>query len=148
MRNWSTYNTALVARGSLTLWIPDDIATWWYGDGHNTYSYRAIETVVSLYTLHGMSLRATQGCAQSIFALMSISLSVPDYSTISRRADTLETTLRKMSKKVRILFSTQHRRKSSVKESRKCTNMDIPNDGRGQRFILPLAQTEKSVPWK
>lgn len=98
VRNWSTYNTALVARGSLTLWIPDDIEKWWYGDGHDTYSDRAIETVVSLYVLHGMSLRATQGFVESIFTLMDIPLTTPDYSTISRRADTLKTTLRKTPK--------------------------------------------------
>ncbi len=98
VRNWSTYNKALIQRGSLTLWISDDIADWWYGEGHDTYSDRAIETILTLKSLYKLPLRSVIGLTVSLFKLSEIDLDVPDYTTISRRAKALTVKL-KVSKK-------------------------------------------------
>jgi Transposase DDE domain len=93
VKNWKTYNQALINRGSLTLWIADDIMDWWYGAGHDTYSDRAIEAVLTIQAVYGLPLRATFGFVRSIFKLLDIPLSVPDYTTISRRAKSLHIVL-------------------------------------------------------
>jgi Transposase DDE domain len=94
IKNWKTYNQALINRGSLTLWIADDIMDWWYGSGHDTYSDRAIEAMLTIQAVYGLPLRATFGFVQSIFKLIDIPLSIPDYTTISRRAKSLNIVLR------------------------------------------------------
>jgi len=100
VKNWSDYNKALVQRGSLTLWFSTDIETWWYGDGHDTYSDRAIETMLTIQAIHRLPLRATVGFVQSIFQLAGVGLSVPDYTTLSRRAEKLCVPLRVSHKEV------------------------------------------------
>lgn len=94
VKNWGKYNKALIQRGSLTLWISDDIKTWWYGTGHDTYSDRAIEAMLTIQAIHRLPLRATVGFVQSIFRLTGINLSVPDYTTLSRRAESIRVPLR------------------------------------------------------
>jgi Transposase DDE domain len=98
--NWGAYNASLITRGSLTLWITEDIESWWYGKGHDTYSDRAIEVMLTFHALYRLPLRATSGLVQSIFALLRISLSVPDYTTMSRRAQMLHITLKTTPKTV------------------------------------------------
>lgn len=100
VKNWGTYNKALIQRGSLTLWISVDIETWWYGAGHDTYSDKAIETMLTIQSIHRLPLRATVGFVQSIFQLAGVHLSVPDYTTLSRRAETLCIPLRVSRKEV------------------------------------------------
>jgi IS5 family transposase len=96
--NWGEYNRSLVKRGSLTLWISEDIIDWWYGTGHDTYSDQAIETMLTIKAVYGLPLRATVGFVQSLFDLLGIPLSVPDYTTISRRSEHLNILLQKTSK--------------------------------------------------
>jgi hypothetical protein len=86
VKNWKEYNNALIQRGSLTLWIDEDIASWWYGEGIYTYSDKAIEIVLTLKAIHKLPLRGIIGFIESVFKLAQIELTVPDYTTISRRA--------------------------------------------------------------
>lgn len=95
VKNWKEYNQSLVNRGSLTLWIPQNVSTVWNGNGRNTYSDGAIEIILSLKAMYGLPLRALEGFIHSVFALSGISLSVPDYTTISRRALHLNVELKK-----------------------------------------------------
>jgi hypothetical protein len=98
VRNWSDYNKSLVKRGSLTLWISEDINEWWQGDGHDTYSDKAIEAMLAMQAVYGLPLRATSGFVSSVFDLLGIVLPVPDYTTLSRRARHLRVVLRRTSK--------------------------------------------------
>jgi hypothetical protein len=50
-----------------------------------TYPDLAIECMAKLRAVYHLPLRATQGMLQSIFHLMALTLSVPCYSTLSRR---------------------------------------------------------------
>ena len=98
VKNWSEYNKALIKRGSLTLWISDDIGDWWNGEGHDTYSDKAIETSLVLKAIYRLPLRATVGMIQSIFQLSGIKLSTPDYTTMSRRGKKSNVVLRSSGK--------------------------------------------------
>lgn len=91
--NWSEYNAALEARGSLTVWIDEGVLSAWKNKqktgkrgASNTYSDLAIETLLTLKTVYRLKLRQTIGFARSLFELMSVELDLPHYSTLSRRA--------------------------------------------------------------
>jgi IS5 family transposase len=95
-RNWKDYNTALVNRGRVTLWINPEVAKAWKAksDGlphkQKVYSDLAIEVILSLKILFKLPLRATQGLGMDLIELMKLNLSCPNYSTLSRRAKTLK----------------------------------------------------------
>lgn len=98
--NWSQYNRALVRRGSLSVWISEEAADQWRYDGppqwgtDPVYSDFAIETCLRLRLVYDLPLRQTQGFVASLFELMDLDLPVPDYSTLSRRAQDLSVDLR------------------------------------------------------
>lgn len=96
VRNWSEYNRSLVQRGSLTVWVSPEIVAAWSAvapskkRGHpQTYSDLAVECMATLRAVYRLSMRATQGLLQSIFELMQVTLTVPHYSTLSRRQPAL-----------------------------------------------------------
>ena len=100
LRNWKPYNAALVRRGSLTLWISDEMLTGWLNQHKNgkpgrspTYTDTAILSMATLKEVYHLPLRATQGLRCSIIQLLGVELPVPDFSTLSRRCATLEVTL-------------------------------------------------------
>jgi hypothetical protein len=92
VRNWSEYNQALVKRGSLTLWLSEDVTESWLNTqksgkrGRNyTYADVAVECMQLIRNVFGLPLRQTQGFVMSIMTLIGLSLPVPSYSTLSRR---------------------------------------------------------------
>jgi transposase len=99
IRNWSTYNAALIARGSLTLWVDEAaVQAWRYTGptqrgGQYVYAEAAIKCVLTLRVVYHLALRATEGLARSLFALLDTALPVPSYSTLSRRAAEVEVAL-------------------------------------------------------
>lgn len=100
LRNWRDYNASLTQRGSLTLWIQDDIADWWLSPAlsgqpgaSRAYSDRTIEVCLSLRVLFRLPLRQVEGFVRSLFALMGLPVPVPDYTTLCRRARTLNVRL-------------------------------------------------------
>ena len=101
VQNWSSYNRALVARGSLTVWIDDSLWPQWYAQrppqrgAQFVYSDQALEWMLTMRVLFGWPLRQTQGFIQSLLALMGLALAVPDYSTLSRRQGALAVALPK-----------------------------------------------------
>ena len=92
IRNWPEYNAALIGRGSLTLWVDEAaIAAWCYTGptqrgAQYVYGEAAIKCVLTLRAVYHLALRATEGLARSVFALLAVALPVPSYSTLSRRA--------------------------------------------------------------
>src|SRR2546426_5921273 len=99
IRNGSQYNAALVGRGSLTLWVDEAaLAAWRYTGptqrgAQYVYAEAAISCVLTLRTVYHLVLRATEGLARSVFALREVTLPVPSYSTLSRRAADLSVVL-------------------------------------------------------
>ena len=102
--NWHEYNESLVKRGSITLWISEeDISAWKPGDskkrgGQFQYTDGAIECMVMVRSVFRLTLRATEGFVRSVFELIEVELTVPDYTTICRRAKFLEVSLPKKAK--------------------------------------------------
>jgi hypothetical protein len=94
--NWAEYDAALRARGSLTVWFtPEAVAAWAAAarltrGGQPTYSNLAIATALTLQAVFRLALRQTESLIGSVLQLLGLDLPVPDYSTLSRRADTLE----------------------------------------------------------
>ena len=88
--NWSAYNQALVRRGDVTVWLaPDAIAAWrprrsGRRGGQRRYSDLAIETALTLRLIYHLPLRQAEGFLHSLFAIMRLDLSAPDYTTLSR----------------------------------------------------------------
>src|SRR3954463_6874203 len=94
--NWAAYDAGLRARGSLTMWFtPEAIAAWraeprTTRGGQPRYSSLAIMTALSLRAVFRLALRQTEGLIGSVLHLLGLDLPVPDYSPLSRRAETLE----------------------------------------------------------
>lgn len=94
IKNWGEYNRALIERGSLTLWIPGNLEECWYGKGKFAYSNEAIEIMLVLKARFRLPLRSVVGFARSVF----LTLNIPDYSTLSRRARRLNIKIKKQIK--------------------------------------------------
>ena len=92
-RNWKAYNQSLVQRGSLTVWIEEDVLARWHPEpegkrkrgGQIQYSEQAIETLLTLRAVYQLPYRQTVGFAQSIFDLMGAGVTVPDYTLLCKR---------------------------------------------------------------
>ena len=94
--NWAAYDAGLRARGSLTVWFtPEAIAAWraeprTTRGGQPSYSDLAIATALTLRAVFRLALRQTEGLIASVLQMLGLDLPVPDHSTLSRRAETLE----------------------------------------------------------
>jgi hypothetical protein len=94
--NWSEYDTALRQRGSLTVWFSEEAIAAWRAEPRTTrggqphYSALAIRTALTLRVVFRLALRQTEGLIGLILKLLSLDLAVPDHSTLSRWAETLE----------------------------------------------------------
>ena len=95
--NWKTYNAALKARGSLTMWL--DQGMQWLGTPSGkrgrspTFSDAAIQFCLSIKSLFGQPLRKALGMVQSLLRLAKLDWPVPDFSTVCRRHKTLQVEL-------------------------------------------------------
>src|SRR3712207_3439753 len=94
--NWAEYDAALRQRGSLTVWFTDAAIAAWRAEPRTTpsgqpwYSPLAILTAPTLRAVFRLALRQTEGLIGPILRLLGLELAVPDPSTLSRRAETLE----------------------------------------------------------
>jgi hypothetical protein len=94
--NWSEYDAALRQRGSLTIWFSEEAIAGWQAEprttpgGQPSYSDLAITTALTLRAVFRLALRQTEGLIGSLLQLLGLDLAVPDHSTLSRRAETLQ----------------------------------------------------------
>ncbi len=94
--NWRDYDASLRRRGSLTVWFTAEAIAGWRAaprsaaGGQPCYSPLAILTALTLRAVFRLALRQTEGLVGSIIDLLGLTLRVPDHSTLSRRAATLE----------------------------------------------------------
>jgi len=105
LRNWSQYNKALVERGSLTLWVSEDVVRTWHERTRTgrrgkpaTYTDTAILCMATLEEVYRLPLRATEGLTRSVIKLLGVELSVPDYTTLCRRRRSLTVALPRRNK--------------------------------------------------
>lgn len=101
VRNWPEYDQALVQRGSITIWLSDDLETTWRYVGEKQcgsqfeYSDEAITIMLTVKNVFHLPNRATEGFVRSNFARLKVNLPVPDHTTLSRRGKDLEVRLPK-----------------------------------------------------
>src|SRR5947208_6040972 len=92
--NWAEYDAGLRQRGSLTVWFTDEAIAAWRAEPRTTpggqpwYSPLAILTSLTLRAVFRLGRRQREGLIGSILRLLG--LAVPDHTTLSRRAGTLE----------------------------------------------------------
>jgi hypothetical protein len=94
--NCAEYDVALRQRGSLTVWFSDEAIAAWRAEPRRTpggqphYSALAIRPALTLRAVFRLALRQTEGLIGSILGLLGLDLAVPDHSTLSRRAESLD----------------------------------------------------------
>src|SRR5215210_605060 len=87
--NWPAYEASLRQRGSLTVWFTDEAVEAWADEprtsrgGQPWYSALAILTALTFRAVFRLAFRQAEG-------LLGLALRVPDHTTLSRRAATLE----------------------------------------------------------
>ena len=86
--NWCDYNRALMSRGEVTLWLDEAVLDGWRAVGGKgmRYSDAAILCALSLRAVYKLPLRQTQGFLHSLKAMLGLTIPVPHYSTLARRA--------------------------------------------------------------
>lgn len=100
IRNRADYNRALIGRGSLTIWIDIRATDTWLDHScperrgrRRTCTDAAILCALLLREAYHLPLRSTQGLIHSVLRLMKMRLPSPHYSTLSRRARSLQLSL-------------------------------------------------------
>ena len=94
--NWREYDASLRQRGSLTIWFTAEAVEAWAAEPRTTrggqpwYSALAILTALTLRAVFRLAYRQTEGLIGSVIGLLGLALRVPDHTTLSRRAATLE----------------------------------------------------------
>ena len=94
--NWPAYDASLRQRGSLTVWFSDEAIRARRAEPRTTrggqpwYSELAILTALTLRAVFRLAYQQTEGLIGSLMRLLGLDLPVPDHTTLSRRAATLE----------------------------------------------------------
>jgi hypothetical protein len=91
LTNWSAYNVGLKQRGSLSLWLSEELAQQWYHQGQRQkggqfiYADACILLLLTLKVTFKLPFGQLEGFACSLMDLLQLDLQVPDYSQICRR---------------------------------------------------------------
>ena len=99
--NCTDYTESLRQRGNITVWLSEDAISQWYEvdrvyDGSGTprlYTDFSIITCHEIRLVYKLQLRRCQGFIDSLFRLMKIPLSCPDFSVLSKRLGELDITV-------------------------------------------------------
>lgn len=92
--NWRDDNKALKQRGSLTVWLSEDLDENWLAapiaDQKRgrpfVYSQTCINLILTFRHLFHLALRQVIGFVESLFALLGKVLPIPEFSRLSKRA--------------------------------------------------------------
>ena len=91
IRNWKEYNQALKQRGSLEIWIEEDIESNWYYRGEAQrgaqfeYSDACIEMSAMLREIYHLPYRQLEGFIKSLVVHAAWEVKVPEYTVIYKR---------------------------------------------------------------
>lgn len=104
IKNWSKYNRSLIQRGSITFWFSEEAISKWANESRSckkgrpqTYSDDAILCALLIRTVYHLPLRALEGMLLSLATLLNLSIQIPSYTQICRRAKSLGKALKKLS---------------------------------------------------
>ena len=134
--NWAEYDRALVQRGDITLWISEDATDTWSPEpsgkrgGQRKFSDQAIETALVLRLVFKLPLRQAEGFLRSVLSLMALDLEAPDHTTISRRSQQLDVSLRLAATKGRLHLIVDSTGLSIIGEGEWAA---VKHGGRGKR---------------
>jgi len=92
--NWKDYNQALKQRGSLTVWLSEDLEENWLAPLTTksrrgrpfVYSQTCINLILTLRHLFKLALRQVIGFVESLFVFLGKILPIPEFSHLSKRA--------------------------------------------------------------
>lgn len=95
--NWSDYNKSLKKRGDIEVWLSQELINSWYykerfydGAGSSKhYTDNAIIACHELRQVYKLPLRQAEGFINSLFRMMKLTLTCPDYTTLSKRLSAL-----------------------------------------------------------
>jgi hypothetical protein len=93
--NWPDYNNGLRQRGDFTIWFTEEALDGWHPAKTGArgrpqeYSDIAIETAVFIRQVFHLPLRQTEGFMNSLARVMKAEITIPDFSSISKRSITL-----------------------------------------------------------
>ena len=101
VRNWPEYNASLVARGSLDVWIDEEVLANWKPVSQGPrrrgaqvqFSAGAIRCLLTLGAVLNLPLRQTEGSGRSVMKALRVEVRVPDYTTLCKRKKDLEVDL-------------------------------------------------------
>lgn len=96
--NWSDYNNSLKKRGYIEVWLSQDLINNWYFDeriydGTGSTKYYTDAAIISCHEIrqvYKLPLRQTEGFINSLFKIMKLEISCPDYTTLSKRLKELK----------------------------------------------------------
>ncbi|MGI4801030.1 MAG: transposase [Janthinobacterium lividum] len=152
--NSAACDAALRQRGSLTVWFTGAAIAAWKAEprttrgGQSRYSALAIATALTLRSVFRLALRQTEGLIGSIIALLGLDLAVPDHTTLSRRAESLDVVCpRPGSGPVHLLVDSTGLN-SAVLASDCSRSMARRPGGRGANCILPWTPTLGRLQWR
>lgn len=106
-RNWSHYNQHLKRQARIELYLSEDLFSNWYytgprkAGGVQRYSDGLIEACLLVREYFGLALRQTQGFMESLMSRFTEALTLPDYTTLCRRASRLNVRLQPQLPKLR-----------------------------------------------
>jgi hypothetical protein len=93
--NWYDYNNGLRLRGDFTIWFTEEVIVDWHPAKAGArgrpkkYSDIAIETAAFIRQVFHLPLRQTEGLMNSLARVMKAEITIPDFSSISKRSITL-----------------------------------------------------------
>jgi hypothetical protein len=93
--NWHDYNNGLRQRGDFTIWFTEEAIADWHPEKTGArgrpqeYSDIAIETAVLIRQVFHLPLRQSEGFMNSLARVMKADITIPDFSSISKRSITL-----------------------------------------------------------
>jgi IS5 family transposase len=97
--DWKQYNENLVRRGSITLWISEEVAKDWYEAPKGRrgrpkkYSDKAIECGLTIKALFRLPFRMTEGFLKSLKELLKLEIDIPDYTLLCKRQKAVQVAL-------------------------------------------------------
>ena len=91
--NWKEYNKSLINRGSITFWISKDAIKKWKAAASKSnfgrpflYSDDAIICALTVRFIYHLTLRGVQGFLESVISILNLSIPIPSYMQLCRRA--------------------------------------------------------------
>lgn len=100
LSNWSSYNSSLKKRGSLEVWLSDELEKDWYytgtqkPGGEQLYSDTCIEFCLTIKHLFNLGYRQMEGFVKSLIKLSGMGLKIPSYTQVQRRSKTIKVNIK------------------------------------------------------